>query len=75
MNATETTVLGDIVFINQERPYIIFNEISDPSTLTRLLKSAKEVFIMQDKKFYFAENKQRWWQYNNMSSMWEYKFK
>jgi hypothetical protein len=46
---TETSIVGDIKFISPQGLCIAFSEIRDPSTLTRLLKSAKDLFIRHDR--------------------------
>ena len=37
----ETTIVGDLTFINQGKQCITFSEINDPDSLTRLLKAAR----------------------------------
>lgn len=46
--STSTTV-GDVVFIYQGRPYIIFSQFSDPHGIVRLAKSAKKRILTEIK--------------------------
>jgi RNA polymerase subunit RPABC4/transcription elongation factor Spt4 len=42
----ETTIVGDLTFINQGKQCITFSEINDPDSLTRLLKAARDHILL-----------------------------